>query len=176
MVKYSLVLTLILAILGYSSSSFISYSVNYADRFHPNQDLMTQILNITSFYNLQATNIQTCVGSVLYCGIRIVNQNFLTNFTSGPYEIVSLVGTISKGSLPHIHIALSDKYGSVIGGHLPSLEERQRYNQTDFSCPIYTTAEMILSENVNLVFQRPIDPQTTFDELQISYKNFTFVN
>ncbi|KAL4467763.1 hypothetical protein ABPG74_013098 [Tetrahymena malaccensis] len=176
MTKYSLLLTLLLAFLENSNSSFISYSVNYADRFHPYQDLMTQILNITSFYNLQATNIQTCVGSVLYCGIRTANQNFLTNFTSGPYEIVSLVGTISQGSQPHIHISLSDKYGNMVGGHLPSLEERQFYNQTDFSCPIYTTAEIILSENVNLVFQRPIDPQTTYDELQISYRNITFAS
>ncbi|EAR86709.2 DNA-binding protein (macronuclear) [Tetrahymena thermophila SB210] len=136
---------------------------------------MTQILNITSFYNLQATNIQTCIGSVLYCGIRTANQNFLTNFTSGPYEIVSLVGTISQGSMPHIHISLSDKYGNMVGGHLPSLEERQFYNQTDFSCPIYTTAEIVLTENINLVFQRPVDPQTTYDELQISYRNSTIV-
>ncbi|EAR86708.1 DNA-binding protein (macronuclear) [Tetrahymena thermophila SB210] len=136
---------------------------------------MTSILNITSFYNLKAANIQTCVGNVLYCGIRLANQAFLTNFTSGPYEIVSMVGTISEGNMPHIHISLSDKYGNMIGGHLPSLEERQLYNQTDFSCPVNTTAEIVLTENINLVFQRPIDPQTTYDELQISYKNSTQV-
>lgn len=45
-------------------------------------------------------------------------------YFDGPYEIVSLVGTIAVNG-PHIHISLSDGTGTTIGGHLPSLEERK---------------------------------------------------
>lgn len=80
---------------------------------------------------------------------------------------MSLVGTISVDNQPHIHISLSDRNGQMVGGHLPSLEERAVYNQTDFDCPIYTTAEIVIANNINLVFERRIDPDTTYDELYI---------
>jgi len=73
----------------------VSRSINYADRFHPNEDLMSKLIDLAVSNDLVAANISTCVGSVLFCGIRTANQSFLTNFTAGPYEIVSLVGTIA---------------------------------------------------------------------------------
>lgn len=85
---------------------------------------MTSVVNFTSFYNLKAASISTCVGSLLYCSIRLANQSYLTNFT-GPFEIVSLVGTISEDAMPHIHISIANSSGFMIGGHLPSLAERK---------------------------------------------------
>ena len=53
----------------------------------------------------------------------------------------------------------------MVGGHLPSLSERG--SSSDFKCPVFTTAEILLTENLDLTFKREIDPETTFDELVI---------
>ena len=88
-------------------------------RLHPNEDIMTTIVNFAKNHNIEAASISTAVGSVKHCTLRLANNNHLTYF-KGPFEIVSLVGTISKGALTHLHISLSDGFkGWMIGGHLP---------------------------------------------------------
>jgi uncharacterized protein len=57
----------------------------------------------------------------------LANREYLS-FFDGPFEIVSLVGTIAING-PHIHIALSDGNGTTLGGHLPSLSERKNTDQ-----------------------------------------------
>jgi len=83
------------------------------------------------------------------------------------------VGTISQNLRPHIHISLSDGKGSTIGGHLPSLDEREtleksgRFTMIESGCYIYTTAEITLAEHYELIFKREYSNETTFDELVI---------
>lgn len=74
---------------------------------------------------------------------------------------------------PHIHIAVADKYGNAFGGHLPSLKERAKsagYQKgvVDYDCPIFTTLEISLNVHKDVIFERKIDPETTYDELTIS--------
>lgn len=71
------------------------------------------------------------------------------------YEIVSLNGTISNGSA-HIHIALSDEKGNVIGGHLEK------------GCLINTTCEVVLGILEEYESKRVFDDSTGYDEIIFS--------
>jgi len=72
----------------------------------------------------------------------------------GPFEIVSLVGTLS-GIEGHLHIALSDAQGRMIGGHVIG------------GLHIFTTAEIVIGECSDLKFTREQDDSTGFQELVI---------
>lgn len=98
------------------------------------------------------------VGSLSSAELRMAgatehNQNILK--IEGPLEIVSGTGTVSKDGC-HIHIAVSDKEGRVMGGHLKS------------GCRIETTAEVVIGILEDVSFERKLDPQTGFNELHIS--------
>ena len=69
-------------------------------------------------------------------------------------EIVSLVGTLNPTGRPHLHVSLSTKDGTVLGGHLIELE-------------VFTTAEIVLGEARQLVFRRELDARTGFPELVV---------
>ena len=73
------------------------------------------------------------------------------------YEIVSLNGTISNGNC-HVHIALSDEKGNVIGGHL--LE----------GCLVNTTCEVMLGVLEEYDSIRKDNPQTGYDEIEFIKK------
>lgn len=72
---------------------------------------------------------------------------------SGRFEIVSLVGTLNPDA--HLHICLSDSEGRTVGGHvLGDLE-------------VFTTAEVVVGEAVDLHFTRQMDEKTGFPELEV---------
>ena len=73
------------------------------------------------------------------------------------FEIVSLTGTVSRHGC-HLHMALADHQGNVVGGHV--LE----------GCEVFTTAEIVIGECVNHVFSREHDETTGFDELVVTTK------
>jgi uncharacterized protein len=125
----------------------------YALRLRPNQDLRHELEAFAKAKNLQAAFILTCVGSLRHAALRLANKPDTTHYED-KFEIVSLVGTLSKDG-PHLHISLSDGTGTMIGGHV------QMGNL------IYTTAEIVIGELADKVFSRPIDPETTYDELEI---------
>lgn len=99
-------------------------------RLTPGQDLMAQVNKLLSNTvkknknKYTALSIVSAVGSVSYCWLRMANQPTLTKI-KGPMEIVSLSGTLDLNLEPHVHISLSKASGETIGGHLPSLGERQ---------------------------------------------------
>lgn len=139
-------------------------------RLHPNEDIMNTMVKFVTDNNINAASISTGVGSVQYCTLRLANNSYLTRF-EGPFEIVSLVGTFSEGSLSHVHIALSDGItGRMVGGHLPQFPREGQTEISDPTCRIYTTLELILLIHEDLIFTRPIDPETTYDELLPIYK------
>ena len=74
-------------------------------------------------------------------------------------EIVSLVGTLSSVGGHHLHISLSDKDGRVIGGHVFG------------ELKVFTTAEVVLGECVDLVFDRDYDQQSGFNELVVKQRS-----
>jgi predicted DNA-binding protein with PD1-like motif len=72
-----------------------------------------------------------------------------------PMEILSLAGTLSPDGL-HVHISLSRRDGSCVGGHL----------MTD--CVVNTTAELVVGELTELDFRRLADPATGYGELSVA--------
>jgi predicted DNA-binding protein with PD1-like motif len=73
----------------------------------------------------------------------------------GDLEILSLSGTLSPDGV-HLHIAIADSSGAVIGGHLCA------------SSRVRTTAELVIGLLPEWQFKREIDPVTGFAELRIS--------
>uniref|UniRef100_A0A1A8MFD4 PPC domain-containing protein n=1 Tax=Nothobranchius pienaari TaxID=704102 RepID=A0A1A8MFD4_9TELE len=129
----------------------------HAVRFGPGQELLGSLQAFVEQLHLEAPFVITCVGSVTKATLRLANAS-TTNTNevlhlSGRYEIVSLVGTLNPDA--HLHISLSDPMGQTIGGHvLGDLE-------------VFTTAEVVIGEAVNLRFSREMDERTGFPELVV---------
>ncbi len=125
----------------------------FALRLKPGQDLRTQIEALAKEKQIQAGFVITTVGSLSAASIRLADQPSPTKF-DGKFEIVSLVGTLSKDGV-HLHISLSGSSGKTIGGHLVE------------GCVIYTTAEIVIGDAESLKFTREKDVETTYQELRI---------
>jgi uncharacterized protein len=129
----------------------------YALRLLPNQDLKQEIVAFAKANNIQAGYIITCVGSLKKANLRLANQPEATTWED-KFEIVSLVGTLGADSGVHLHASISDGTGKTIGGHL-----------VDGNI-IYTTAEIIIGEILDVNFSRRLDSLTTYNELFIEKK------
>jgi len=124
----------------------------HALRLKPGQDLKSALQEFVNLANIQAGWIISAIGSLTHYTLRFANRQNC-NEAEGFFEIISLSGTLSvHGS--HIHIAISDRNGALIGGHLME------------GCCIYTTAEVILGESHDLIFTRE-NQWDTWRELQI---------
>ncbi len=123
-------------------------------RLKPGDDLKQALLQHCCNRKIDAACILTCAGSLQRAVLRYADKpNGVA--IAGPLEIVSLVGTLSQHGL-HLHIALSDGEGRVVGGHV--LE----------GCYIHTTAEIVLGVLPGTCFRRELDPETGYRELEIS--------
>ncbi len=132
-------------------------SASYAFRLKPGQDLKQSIDSFVEAKNIQAGCIAACVGSLTEYNIRFANQEKGYS-DKGHFEILSLAGTVSvNGS--HIHLSISDSTGKTIGGHLLT------------SCKVYTTAEIVIGEAIDLIFTREKDGSTPWEELQIKKRH-----
>ncbi len=122
-------------------------------RLAPEADLKQSLLDYCITHRIEAACIVSCVGSLRRAAIRFADRAECTQ-VEAMLEIVSLVGTLSRHGC-HLHIALSDREGKMVGGHLM---EGSR---------IYTTAEIVLGILPGLVFTRAQDAATGYKELQI---------
>jgi predicted DNA-binding protein with PD1-like motif len=95
-----------------------------------------------------------CVGSLSRAALRLAGNGGGT-IIEGPLEIVSLSGTLSPHG-PHLHIAIADSIGRVLGGHLLD------------GCIVLTTAEIVLAVMPEVRFSRRRDDATGFAELVIT--------
>ena len=125
----------------------------FAIRLKPNQDLKRSLKEFNVQQDIKAGFILTAIGSLKQATIRFANQNNST-VLNDKFEILALNGTIATTGI-HLHIAISDKQGKTIGGHL------------DNGCIIYTTAEIVIGESENFTFSRTLDEQTGYQELEI---------
>mgnify|MGYP001791101568 CR=1 FL=1 len=125
-----------------------------AIRLKPEEDLKQALLKYCIDRKIDAAYMLSCVGSLHQSSIRFANQPEATVFEQ-PLEIVSLEGTLSQHGV-HLHIAVSDSEGQVIGGHLMD------------GSHIRTTAEIVLGIVSNAVFKREMDPLTGYRELTIT--------
>ncbi|KAL8594391.1 hypothetical protein ACOMHN_032978 [Nucella lapillus] len=124
-----------------------------ASRFTPGQELRQSLLSLVRAHNLKAAYVLTCVGSLTKATLRLADSTTIATY-NGPFEIVSLVGTLS-GKAGHLHISLSDNKGLVIGGHVVG------------DLIIHTTAEVVIGECEGVKFEREKDRETGFHELAV---------
>lgn len=129
----------------------------YPLRLKPDQDLRQSLKNFANQENIKAGFILSAIGSLKQAKIRFANQSNSILLIE-KFEILSLNGTIATSGV-HLHIAISDKQGKTIGGHL------------DNECIIYTTAEIIIGTTEEFIFNRTIDEQTGYKELEIIPNN-----
>jgi uncharacterized protein len=102
---------------------------------------------------MRAAVVLSAVGSLENPCIRFAGAAQATAL-AGRFEIVCLSGTASREGA-HLHIAIADAQGSMIGGHVGP------------GCRVYTTAEIVLAELRAVVFARRFDPRTGYRELRI---------
>jgi predicted DNA-binding protein with PD1-like motif len=124
-------------------------------RLKPGQDLKQELQRVTTEHRLKAAAILSGVGSLSTATLRLA-QGKTTQTRKGPFEIVSLTGTLCQDGL-HLHISLADCEGATWGGHLMD------------GCHIHTTAEIVLLDQNGLQFSRPTDEATGFKELSITH-------
>ena len=125
----------------------------YALRLRPGDDLRQALLAFVQVQHVRAGAVLTCVGSLTVATLRLANQEGPTEYR-GPFEIVSLVGTLSTNG-SHLHLAVADGTGRTLGGHLLD------------GCRVYTTAEIVLGELPGLEFRRETDPAFGYQELAV---------
>lgn len=130
----------------------------FALRLKPNQDLKQSLKSFVEEQHITSGFILTAIGSLKQARIRFANQSISTELM-GKFEIISLNGTLATEGI-HLHIAIADQEGKIIGGHL------------DNGCIIYTTAEIVIGTSENFNFVRTIDEQTGYKELEIISKSF----
>ncbi|XP_012944171.1 bifunctional protein GlmU [Aplysia californica] len=123
----------------------------YPVRLRPGQEVSSVLASFVRQHSLTSAHVLTCVGSVTQARLRMANAQVTQDF-EGPFEIVSLVGTLSGGEAGHLHVSLSDAKGNVIGGHVISMT-------------VFTTAEVMIGNCKGVKFSRPDDPETGYDEL-----------
>lgn len=84
----------------------------------------------------------------------LCRQEATTSLT-GTFEVISLNGTLELTG-EHLHLAVSDPYGAMLGGHMMP------------GCTVRTTLELIIGELPALTFSRQPCAISGYDELHIS--------
>jgi hypothetical protein len=129
----------------------------YAFRLHPGQDIKNELMSFAKQNHIEAGYVITCVGSLNKATLRLANQSHTEQWEK-KFEIVSLVGTFGESSGAHLHMSISDSTGKTLGGHL-----------TEGNL-VYTTAEIVVGELLDVRFSRQPDSVTTYNELIIEKK------
>lgn len=125
----------------------------HAFRLHRGQDLCNELNAYARSHSIAAAAVISGVGCLTHIRLRDASGVNIHAWEED-MEIVSLTGTVSlHGS--HLHISLSRRDLSVLGGHLMP------------GCLVNTTAEIILLELPGLSFTREFDEETGYDELSI---------
>ena len=102
----------------------------------------------------QAGWVISGIGSLSVAQLRLAGAAEATTI-NGELEILSLAGTLSADGA-HLHIAVADSSGAMIGGHLCS------------GSLVRTTAELVVGLLPEWQFRRELDPATGYAELRIS--------
>lgn len=123
-------------------------------RLLPGQDLKATLDAFVRTRGYPAAVVLSCAGSVRCAVLRLADGASTVTFAQ-LYEIVALGGTLSPGG-SHLHIALADAAGAVIGGHLKE------------GTLIHTTAEVAVGLPAGVAFTRTLDAVTGYAELTIS--------
>lgn len=124
-------------------------------RLKPGEDLKKGIIENVRLNKIDSGIIICIVGSLDSANLRMSDEKIRA--FNGPLEIVCAQGTVAQNGI-HVHIAISDYDGHVMGGHLRK------------GCIINTTAEICILES-DLPLKRVFDPDTGYKELVINDKS-----
>jgi predicted DNA-binding protein with PD1-like motif len=102
----------------------------------------------------QAGCVISAIGSLSLAQLRFAGAIEATAI-HGDLEILSLSGTLSTDGA-HLHVAVADSRGAVIGGHLCA------------GSLVRTTAELVIGLLPDWRFSRELDPATGYPELRIT--------
>ena len=120
------------------------------ERLHRGQDLMESIKELAAREHLKGAVVLSAVGCVSRARLRDASGTDIQEIPEH-CEIVSVTGTVSQART-HLHISLSRKDLSVLGGHLVP------------GCIVNTTCELVLMET-GFEFGKEFDPQTGYHEI-----------
>lgn len=123
-------------------------------RLRKNDDLRHEIENYCRREKIKAAYIGTCVGSLQNLKLR-KGEDHSTCTLNGPFEICSLVGTLST-SESHLHISVSDKEYQMLGGHILH------------GSLVYNTAEIVIVELDSYELARDRNEVSGYKELHIT--------
>ncbi|MEY4354534.1 MAG: hypothetical protein RLZZ609_2775 [Cyanobacteriota bacterium] len=123
-------------------------------RLQPGADLRRVLEAWMGEQQEQAGCVLSAAGSLSVAQLRFAGAAEAT-VIHGELEILSLSGTLSPDGA-HLHIAVADSSGAVIGGHLCA------------GSLVRTTAELVIGLLAEWRFSRELDPATGYPELQIS--------
>ena len=123
-------------------------------RLTPGVDLRLALEAWVGTQQEQAGCLISAVGSLSVAQLRLAGATE-ARAIHGELEILSLSGTLSPDGA-HLHIAIADRRGTVIGGHLCA------------GSLVRTTAELVVGLLPEWRFRRELDPVTGYAELRIS--------
>ena len=126
-------------------------------RLQPGDDLRQALETWMGEQQEQAGCVISAVGSLSVAELRFAGAAAATTIR-GDLEILSLAGTLSPDGV-HLHVAVADSTGSVIGGHLCA------------GSLVRTTAELVVGLLPEWRFCRQLDPATGYVELQITARD-----
>ena len=126
---------------------YTSPLVAHALRLLPGDDLGKALVSYCSVHRLSSACVLSCVGSLDALRLRLAGADDFLELNE-PLEIVSLVGTVCANNEFHLHMSVSKRCGSVVGGHLKGV------------ATVATTAEIMLAEMPGIVFDRLPDDST----------------
>jgi predicted DNA-binding protein with PD1-like motif len=123
-------------------------------RLQPGDDLRLALEAWMGAQQELAGCVISAVGSLSLAQLRLAGATE-ARAIHGELEILSLSGTLSPDGA-HLHIAIADSSGTVIGGHLCA------------GSLVRTTAELVIGLLPEWRFRRELDPATGCAELRIS--------
>ena len=127
-----------------------------AQRLTTGADLKEELRSAVELNGIRAGVLLSVVGSLSRTELRMAGGES-TMIIDLPTEIVSGTGTFAPGGAMHVHIAVADKEGRVVGGHLVS------------GCKIMTTAEIVVGDlSDEWSFERKMDDSTSSLELVVN--------
>jgi uncharacterized protein len=123
-------------------------------RLLPGDDLKLALDRLVVDKGWRAVTVLSGIGSLTRAMIRYADKPEPSR-VDGPLEILSLSGTLASFGGSHLHVAVADATGRVLGGHVKE------------GCVVRTTAEIVLGVLDGYTFHREHDPKTHHPELVI---------
>jgi uncharacterized protein len=124
-----------------------------AARLVPGEDLRDAIERLAHEHHVEAGCVVSAAGSLKSATLRLAGAEMFTKL-KGPFEIVSLSGTISPDGV-HLHLSIAGPDGRTVGGHLVH------------GCAVFTTVELVVVDLAGVRFARMPDATTGYRELNI---------